>query len=212
MLWRPTLTEGVVTGGTVELEDVTIPYALVLPANVTLELTGTNTVNGPISAAGDLTVVGPGSLNIVTDKLAGISATGSVTVESGTVDVNMGSPEPTAAVCPFTDVDADAYYRKAVLWATEKGITKGTSATTFSPKDICTRAQVVTLQWRTAGSPAATAANPFTDVGSGLYYTDAVLWAVSGKITEGTTATTFSPAQTCTRAQIVAFLWRQLGK
>lgn len=124
----------------------------------------------------------------------------------------MGSPEPTAAVCPFTDVDADAYYRKAVLWATEKGITKGTSATTFSPKDICTRAQVVTFQWRTAGSPAATAANPFTDVGSGLYYTDAVLWAVSGKITEGTTATTFSPAQACTRAQIVAFLWRQLGK
>jgi len=96
VLWRPTLTEDVVTGGTVELEDVTIPYALVLPANVTLELTGTNTVNGPISAAGDLTVVGPGSLNIVTDKLAGISATGSVTVESGTVDVNMNTAETNA--------------------------------------------------------------------------------------------------------------------
>ena len=67
--------------------------------------------------------------------------------------------------------------------------------------------------WRAAGSPAAsTAANPFTDVDSGLYYTDAVLWAVSEKITEGTTATTFSPAQNCTRAQIVTFLWRQFGK
>ena len=67
--------------------------------------------------------------------------------------------------------------------------------------------------WRAAGSPAASAAaNPFTDVGSGLYYTDAVLWAVGEKITDGTSPTTFFPAQTCTRAQIVTFLRRQLGK
>lgn len=124
----------------------------------------------------------------------------------------MGSPEPTATTCPFADVSTDAYYYKAVLWAVEKGITKGTGDTTFSPDDTCTRAQVVTFQWRTAGSPAMTTANPFTDVGSGQYYTDAVLWAVSGKITEGTTATTFSPTQNCTRAQIVTFLYRQLGK
>jgi len=124
----------------------------------------------------------------------------------------MSSPEPTAATCPFADVKADAYYYKAVLWAVEKGITDGTSAATFSPNDTCTRAQVVTFQWRAAGSPAAPTANPFTDVASGLYYIDAVLWAVSSKITDGTTATTFSPAQNCSRAQIVTFLWRQLGK
>jgi|GEM_PF-1633498 len=124
----------------------------------------------------------------------------------------MGSPEPTSAACPFADVSKDAYYCKAVLWAVEKGITKGVGAAAFRPNAAVTRAQVVTFLWRAAGSPAAAAANPFTDVGSGLYYTDAVVWAVSQKIALGTTAATYSPAQTCTRAQMVTFLWRQLGK
>jgi len=124
----------------------------------------------------------------------------------------MGSPEPTSAACPFADVSRDAYYCKAVLWAVEKGITKGIGAAAFRPNAAVTRAQVVTFLWRAAGSPAAAAANPFTDVGSGLYYTDAVVWAVREKIALGTTAAAFSPAQTCTRAQIVTFLWRQLGK
>lgn len=124
----------------------------------------------------------------------------------------MGSPEPTSTTCPFTDVSADAYYYKAVLWAAEKGITEGTSDTTFSPNDTVTRAQVVTLEWRAAGKPAATAANPFKDVASGTYYEDAVLWAVAQKITEGTSNTTFSPVDPCTRAQIVTFLYRYLAK
>jgi hypothetical protein len=124
----------------------------------------------------------------------------------------MGSPEPSSTVCPFADVNSNAYYYKAVLWAVEKGITKGTTDTTFSPDAAVSRAQTVTFQWRAAGSPASTAANPFVDVASDAYYAGAVAWAVSGKITGGTTATTFSPANPCTRAQIVTFLWRQLDK
>ena len=109
----------------------------------------------------------------------------------------------------FTDVADKAYYRDAVEWAVENGITKGTTATTFSPNATCTRAQAVTFLWRTAGSPEPkTSTMPFTDVNAGSYYYDAVLWAVENGITKGTSDTTFSPNMTCTRAQIVAFLWR----
>ena len=109
----------------------------------------------------------------------------------------------------FTDVADKAYYRDAVEWAVENGITKGTTATTFSPNATCTRAQAVTFLWRAAGSPAPKpAAMPFADVPVGSYYYDAVLWAVENGITKGTSDTTFSPNMTCSRAQIVAFLWR----
>ena len=110
---------------------------------------------------------------------------------------------------PFTDVPAGSYYEDAVIWAVDKGITTGTSATTFNPNGICTRAQAVTFLWRTAGSPEPeTRTMPFTDVPVGSYYYDAVLWAVENGITKGTSDTTFSPNMTCSRAQIVAFLWR----
>ena len=110
---------------------------------------------------------------------------------------------------PFTDVPAGSYYEDAVIWAVDKGITTGTSATTFNPNGICTRAQAVTFLWRAAGSPAAkSAVMPFTDVKAGSYYYDAVLWAVEQGITKGTSDTMFSPDATCSRAQIVAFLWR----
>ena len=109
----------------------------------------------------------------------------------------------------FTDVADKAYYRDAVAWAVENGITKGTTATTFSPNATCTRAQAVTFLWRAAGSPKPkTRIMPFTDVPAGSYYYDAVLWAVENGITKGTSDTTFSPDATCSRAQIVAFLWR----
>ena len=109
----------------------------------------------------------------------------------------------------FTDVADKAYYRDAVAWAVENGITKGTTATTFSPNATCTRAQAVTFLWRAAGSPKPeTRTMPFTDVPVGSYYYDAVLWAVENGITKGTSDTTFSPNMTCSRAQIVAFLWR----
>ena len=109
----------------------------------------------------------------------------------------------------FTDVADKAYYRDAVAWAVENGITKGTTATTFSPNATCTRAHAVTFLWRAAGSPEPkTSTMPFTDVNASSYYYDAVLWAVENGITKGTSDTTFSPDATCSRAQIVAFLWR----
>lgn len=112
----------------------------------------------------------------------------------------------------FIDVPASAYYYDAVYWAVDEGITNGTTATTFSPNNACTRAQMVTFLWRAAGEPEPeTAVNPFTDVAASAYYYDAVLWAVEQGITNGTTATTFSPDATVTRAQTVTFLWRSAG-
>ncbi|MBR4132891.1 MAG: S-layer homology domain-containing protein, partial [Oscillospiraceae bacterium] len=124
-----------------------------------------------------------------------------------------GQPEPTSANNPFEDVPADQYYYKAVLWAVEKGITTGTSATTFRPDRTCTRAQIVTFLWRYAGQPEpTTTVNPFEDVPATEYYYKAVLWAVENGITTGTSPTTFRPDQTCTRAQIVTFLYRYMSK
>ena len=114
-----------------------------------------------------------------------------------------------ATIKIFVDVPAGSYYEDAVDWAVENGITQGTDDTHFSPDGICTRAQAVTFLWRAAGSPKPeTRAMPFTDVPVGSYYYDAVLWAVENGITKGTSNTTFSPNMTCSRAQIVAFLWR----
>ena len=114
-----------------------------------------------------------------------------------------------ATIKIFVDVPAGSYYEDAVDWAVENGITKGIDDTHFSPDGICTRAQAVTFLWRAAGSPEPeTRAMPFTDVPVGSYYYDAVLWAVENGITKGTSDTTFSPDATCSRAQIVAFLWR----
>lgn len=121
-----------------------------------------------------------------------------------------GSPEPNSNNNPFTDVKQGAYY-KAILWAVEKGITKGTTATTFDPNVTCTRAQIVTFIYRAAGEPAVqNSTNPFQDVKQGAYY-KAILWAVENGITNGFNATTFSPNATCTRAQGVTFLYRGIG-
>ena len=117
-------------------------------------------------------------------------------------------PEPKRTDHPVRDVRESDYFCKAVLWAMEQGITVGTSPVTFSPNDPCTRAQVVTLLHRAAGTPAVTAENPFADVQPGEYYHQAVLWAVKNGITQGTSATAFSPDDTCTRGQIVTFLYR----
>jgi len=110
---------------------------------------------------------------------------------------------------PFEDVSRNAYYFDPVLWAVSKNITTGTSETTFSPEDPCTRGQVVTFLWRAAGSPEpVSSANPFTDVADSDYFYKAVLWAVEKGITKGMSDTTFAPGEPCNRAQVVTFLWR----
>ena len=123
-----------------------------------------------------------------------------------------GEPEPTSSKNPFTDVRSNGYYYKAVLWAVEKGITNGTDKTHFSPNATCTRGQIVTFLWRSSGSPSAgSATNPFDDVKKTDYYYDAVLWAVSRGITKGTDKTHFSPRATCTRGQVVTFIYRSVS-
>ena len=126
-----------------------------------------------------------------------------------------GSPEPTVTRNPFTDVNSvrDASYYKAILWASQKGITAGTTATTFSPYQECTRSQIVTFLYRYAGKPSGYYSNPFKDVSSvneASYY-NAILWAVGKGITQGTSTTTFSPYASCTRGEAVTFLYRYVN-
>lgn len=121
-----------------------------------------------------------------------------------------GSPEVKADVA-FTDVKKDSYYEKAVAWAVAKGITSGTTETTFSPDADCTRAQIVTFMSRMEGKDNSAAAASFKDVPKGSYYEGAVGWASEKGITTGTTETTFSPDADCTRAQIVTFLYRYIS-
>jgi len=124
----------------------------------------------------------------------------------------MGSPAPTGTACPFTDVSTEAYYYKAVLWAVEKGVTKGDKGK-FDPDRPITRAELITLLWRLAGSPEPKSqANPFTDVAQKDYYYKAVLWAHENGIAQGMKPTAFDPAGSCTRAQLVTFLWRYFSK
>ena len=119
-----------------------------------------------------------------------------------------GSPEPKSTVS-FADVPAGSYYAKAVAWAVENGITLGTGDGTFSPNATCTRAQSVTFLYRAMGT-APTTVNGFTDVTADAFYADAVAWAVESGVTNGTTDSTFSPNNGCTRAQIVTFLYRTM--
>ena len=126
-----------------------------------------------------------------------------------------GTPEPTVTRNPFTDVNSvrDASYYKAILWASQKGITAGTNATTFSPYQECTRSQIVTFLYRYAGKPSGNYSNPFKDVSSvneASYY-NAILWAVGKGITQGTSTTTFSPYASCTRGEAVTFLYRYVN-
>ena len=123
-----------------------------------------------------------------------------------------GSPAPAGGMMPFEDIDADDYYYNAVLWAVENGITTGTSTTAFSPDQVCTRGQIAAFLWRSQASPKVENAEmTFADVSGDAYYYSAVLWAVKNGITNGTSATTFSPDQACTRGQCVTFLWETMA-
>lgn len=121
-----------------------------------------------------------------------------------------GSPTPKTKLMPFPDVPVGSYYWNAVLWAIEQGITEGTSYLTFSPNDSCTRAQIVTFLWRAKGSPAVSGNAPFTDVAPDAYYAAAVTWAEKNGITGGIGNGLFGSNNTCTRAQIVTFLYRAM--
>ena len=175
-------------------------------------------VKEPANAEGSLTWTSSKPAVAAVDKSGKVTAKGegtaTITVTCGTKSaactVTVSKPlVPEVPGTSFTDVPAGAYYEEAVGWAVEKGITKGTSDSTFTPDGVCTRAQAVTFLWRAAGSPAAKAGSlPFADVKAGSYYDDAVRWAVENGVTVGTSATTFSPNATCSRAQIVTFLWR----
>ena len=130
-------------------------------------------------------------------------------------DPSVPAPQPETFENPFTDVKADDYFLEPVLWAFTHNpqITNGTDAATFSPGAACTRAQAVTFLWRARGCPEPkSTTNPFSDVPKDAYYYKAVLWANENNITNGTSATTFSPKSPCTRAHVVTFLWRAEGK
>lgn len=118
-----------------------------------------------------------------------------------------GSPEPSGTGNAFTDVVSGSYYEKAVMWAVEKGVTTGVSAASFAPSAPVTRDQTVTFIYRSKGSPEASGSS-FSDVPANAYYANAVAWAVQAGVTNGTSATTFSPAKNCTRGEIVTFLFR----
>ena len=133
------------------------------------------------------------------------------TMPDGKVSVDASFSKIVATV-NFRDVNQSDYYYDAVQWAVEKGVTEGTSATTFSPDASCTRAQMVTFLYRAAGSPAPkSTVNPFTDVSASDYYYNAVLWAVENGITTGVSADRFAPGATVSRAQTVTFLYRANG-
>ena len=161
---------------------------------------------------------GDGSKNACFESPDAIYVTATNT-DNGGGTVNPGKPsqpsqpsEPTTPGSKFVDVKKDDFFFDAVNWAVENGITNGTSATTFSPDATCTRGQIVTFLHRSLNQPAAGTNNPFTDVAADAFYANAVLWAVANNVTNGTSATTFSPDATCTRGQIVTFLYRAYSK
>ena len=124
-----------------------------------------------------------------------------------------GCPEPGSSETGFTDLKPGAFYEKAVAWAVENDITKGTSATSFSPDSPCTRGQIVTFLWRSKGKPAPKDGDtPFRDLKDGGFYLDAVAWAVESKVTNGQAEDRFGPDASCTRGQIVTFLYRAAGE
>ena len=200
----------------VELTGLTLtPKKVDLEVGKTYQLSA---VKEPANAEGSLTWTSSKPAVAAVDNSGKVTAKGegtaTITVTCGTKSaactVTVSKPlVPEVPGTTFTDVPAGAYYEEAVGWAVKEGITKGTSDSTFTPDGVCTRAQAVTFLWRAAGSPAAKAGSlPFADVKAGSYYDDAVRWAVENGVTVGTSATTFSPNATCSRAQIVTFLWR----
>lgn len=201
-------------GTTIQLEPV------FTPADTTQRdviWTSSDRTIATVDANGRVRGVAEGKVTITVTSTADPSITASCTV---TVTKNLSDAGLAAIIgtlgngsLPFNDVTVRDYFYDAVKWAVDRGITSGTSRYTFSPDAPCTRAQVVTFLWRAAGCPQPTSkSNPFADVRADDYFYDAVLWAVEHGITNGTSAKTFSPDATVTRAQVVTFLWRANGQ
>ena len=201
-------------GRTIQLEPV------FTPADTTQRdviWTSSDRTIATVDANGRVRGVAEGKVTITVTSTADPSITASCTV---TVTKNLSDAGLAAIIgalgngsLPFNDVTVRDYFYDAVKWAVDRGITSGTSRYTFSPDAPCTRAQVVTFLWRAAGCPQPTSkSNPFADVRADDYFFDAVLWAVENGITNGTSAKTFSPDATVTRAQVVTFLWRANGQ
>ena len=124
-----------------------------------------------------------------------------------------GCPTPTETKHNFTDINPDAYYYEAVLWAVENGITAGMTDTEFDPARICTRGQVVTFLWRAQGCPTPNSSNhSFSDLNENAYYYDAALWAIENGVTVGMSETQFASSSSCTRGHVVTFLYRTYNK
>ena len=201
-------------GGTIQLEPV------FTPADTTQRdviWTSSDRTTATVDANGRVRGVSEGKVTITVTSTADRNITASCTV---TVTKNLSDAGLAAIIgalgngsLPFNDVTVRDYFYDAVKWAVDRGITSGTSRYTFSPDAPCTRAQVVTFLWRAAGCPQPVSkVNPFTDVRADDYFYTAVLWAVENGITNGTSAKTFSPDATVTRAQVVTFLWRANGQ
>ena len=202
-------------GGSVSIPDTKIPTGIYEHGTVTVSPESASkgdTVT--ITATPDkgytlesLTVLDKdGKALALTDKGGGrytfVMPAGKITVKAVFMDDN-------TMLNFFTDVHAEDYYYDAVLWAAQEGVTGGTSDTLFAPNAGCTRAQAVTFLWRAAGSPEPKSADlPFTDVPADAYYAKAVAWAVENDVAKGVSETAFAPDTSCTRAQIVTFLWR----
>lgn len=144
-------------------------------------------------------------------KLNGAIITANTTVnltKNGTAQATWTKVE-TTPTSSFTDVPKGSWYDEAVTWAVAKGITTGTTPTTFSPDTECTRAEIITFLWRAAGSPEPAGSNPFSDVAAGTYYTKAAVWAAEQGMASGNV---FSPSALCTREMAVDFMWKYAGK
>ncbi|MCR5826702.1 MAG: S-layer homology domain-containing protein [Oscillospiraceae bacterium] len=197
--------------GTINGENTAQSVTLTLDADSTVTLTGDSYVTALSNADTANSNIYLNGYRLYVNGTAVSANTAAATIDDDADDTDTDDDADDDSATTFRDVASSAYYYDAVYWAAENGVTAGTSSTTFSPDAVCTRAQIVTFLWRAAGSPTVTGSNPFTDVASGSYYADAVLWAVRNGITAGTSATTFRPDAVCTRAQAMTFLYRAFG-
>ncbi len=231
---EPVLITGITLKDTsMKVGDKKTLTAVIEPTDATNQALRWSIVNSEIASIDETTGVvtalkeGTTTVTVKATDGSGVSATCKVTVTKKDSTIVTPGDDTGAGVIaggaiigalgngslPFNDVTARDYFYDAVKWAVDQGITSGTSRYTFSPDAPCTRAQVVTFLWRAAGCPQPSSkTTPFTDVHADDYFYTAVLWAVENGITNGTSAKTFSPDATVTRAQVVTFLWRANGQ